>query len=122
MAAHTAEPTTLDTSHLPKTPGNKDQQRDEIRSILAEGQETEVRPRADTPEQRESVLHRLQTEASDLRSKLVIAGFTLQAVKEGEFTQHCETCMYFKRHDNHCELPELDLPVEQEWSCRLWRI
>jgi hypothetical protein len=30
--------------------------------------------------------------------------------------------MYYKVHRRYCELPELDFPVEPEWSCRLWRI
>jgi hypothetical protein len=25
-------------------------------------------------------------------------------------------------HRRFCELPELMLPVEPQWSCRLWRI
>ena len=96
--------------------------REEIRSLLAGGLKTEVSPRADTPEEREAIVHRLQTEARDLKGKLVIAGFELKPVEHGGFTQHCETCMYFKIHSKHCELPELDVPVEPEWSCRLWRI
>ena len=39
-----------------------------------------------------------------------------------DIEQACETCMYYKVHRRYCELPELELPVEPEWSCRLWRI
>ncbi len=98
------------------------QQREEIRSLLAGGLQTEVSPRADTPEQRESIVHRLRTQAGDLKAKLVIAGFGLKPIEHGGFVQHCETCMYFRIHGKHCELPELEVPVEPEWSCRLWRI
>lgn len=98
------------------------QQREEIRSLLVGGLRTEEYPRADTPEEREAIIHRLRTEAVGLKSKLVIAGFSLAPIEHGDFTQHCETCMYFQSHRKHCELPELDLPVDPEWSCRLWRI
>src|SRR5277367_840631 len=53
---------------------------------------------------------------------LVIGGFTLEMVEHGGFEQACESCMYYQVHRRWCELPELDLPVEPEWSCRLWRI
>jgi hypothetical protein len=36
--------------------------------------------------------------------------------------QSCETCIYFQVHRRYCDLPEIDLPVEAHWSCRLWRI
>lgn len=84
--------------------------RDEIRTLLANGLQTETSPRADTPDEREAIIHRLQTDGGDVKAKLTIAGFTLKPVPHGEFTQECETCMYFRRHDRHCELPELDLP------------
>jgi hypothetical protein len=30
--------------------------------------------------------------------------------------------MYFLVHRKWCDLPELSVPVEAEWWCRLWRI
>jgi hypothetical protein len=30
--------------------------------------------------------------------------------------------MYYLLHRKFCELPELALPVEPTWSCKLWRI
>lgn len=98
------------------------QQREDIRSLLAGGLQTEEFPRADTPQERNAIVYRLQTEASELQARLVIAGFALQPVDHGDVTQHCETCMYFQTHRKHCELPELDVSVEPEWTCRLWRI
>lgn len=93
-----------------------------IKTKLESGLQTESFPRADTPEEREAIVHRLQTGGGDLTAQQVIAGFTLTPVEHGDFTQHCETCMYFAIQERHCELPELDLSVEPEWSCRLWRI
>lgn len=34
----------------------------------------------------------------------------------------CATCLYYERHRRFCNLPELMLPVEAEWSCIVWRI
>ncbi len=94
-----------------------------IRQLLEEGLQTEVHPRADTPEMVQEVVHRLQEECGDdLQCKLVVAGFTLQPVEHGGMEQACETCMYYLIHRKWCELPELDVPVEPQWSCRLWRI
>jgi hypothetical protein len=98
------------------------QLRAEIRSLLAGGLETEVFPRADTHEQVQAIVARLQAPGADLKAKLAIGGFTLTPVEHGGMEQSCETCMYYKVHRRFCELPELDVPVEAEWSCRLWRI
>jgi hypothetical protein len=59
---------------------------------------------------------------NDLEKKLVIAGFTDHTIETEDMPQPCETCMYYKVHARFCDLPELMLPVEPEWSCRLWRI
>ena len=97
-------------------------QRQEIKSLLESGLETEVFPRADSHEEVQAIVARLKASNGDLKSKLVIGGFTLHTVEHGGIEQPCETCMYYKVHRRFCELPELDCPVEPEWSCRLWRI
>jgi hypothetical protein len=99
-----------------------EQLRDEVRSLLESGLKTEVFPRADTNEAVQSIVNRLRSADGDLQAKLVIGGFTLQPIEHGDIEQPCETCMYYKVHQRFCELPELNLPVEPEWSCRLWRI
>jgi len=96
--------------------------RAEIKSLLEGGLKTEVFPRADTHEEVQSIIGRLKSVGGDLKSKLVIGGFTLDTITHGGIEQPCETCMYYKVHQRFCELPELDVPVEPEWSCRLWRI
>jgi len=101
---------------------HEDDKREQIRSLLADGLPTEAFPRADTDDQVRGVTRRLQEAGLDLPEKLTIAGFTLGAVDHGEFQQSCGTCMYFLTQQRHCALPELDLPVEPEWCCRLWRI
>jgi len=97
--------------------------RNTIAEMLSGDMETEVWPRAETGEQVNAIVARLQNEAGDdLEQKLKIAGFTDYVVEIEDFEQPCETCMYYKVHAKFCELPELMLPVEPEWSCRLWRI
>lgn len=101
---------------------NDVKERQEISALLAAGLETEVFPRADTHEEVQEIIGRLRRTDVDLKSKLVIAGFTDYPVEHGGIEQPCETCMYYLVHRRYCELPELDCPVEPQWSCRLWRI
>lgn len=97
--------------------------RDEIAGLLAGGLKTEAFPRAGTSEAVNAIVARLRTEAGgDLRKKLVVAGFTDHVVESDGMEQACETCMYYHVHRRWCDLPELELPVEPDWSCRLWRI
>ncbi len=95
--------------------------REEVRSLLASGLVTEVFPRADSQDDALAITARLRG-ADGLRQKLVIAGFTLETIVYAGIEQPCSTCMYFLVHRRYCELSELKLPVEPEWSCRLWRM
>jgi len=96
--------------------------REEIRGLLAGGLQTEVFPRADTHEEAQSISQRLRTAGGGLKDKLVIGGFTLAPVEHDGVKQPCKTCMYYLTHRRFCVLPGLGVPVEPEWSCRLWRI
>lgn len=96
--------------------------REQIRALLSSGLGTEAFPRGDTHEQVLKIVHKLQSENKDLRTKLVVAGFTISPVDHNDVRQSCQSCMYYLVRRRHCALPELDLPVEPEWSCRLWRI
>lgn len=100
-----------------------DSLRNEIAGKLGAGLKTEVFPRAETSEMVVELIARLQNEAGDdLDKKLIIGGFTDHTIEVQDIEQPCETCMYYLVHRKFCELPELMLPVEPEWSCRLWRI
>jgi hypothetical protein len=98
------------------------QKREEIRTLLTRGLETEIFPRADTHEEVQAIVARLRGADGDLKARLVIGGFTLTPIEHEGIEQACETCMYYKVHRRYCELPEFELSVEPEWSCRLWRI
>jgi len=103
---------------------------DSLRAVLEDnlgnGLKTEIEPRAYSSEEVNEIVARLQTfDEADYSNKLIVAGFTLKAYNPGDDEnddQACETCMYYLVHRKFCELPELMLPVEEEWSCRLWRI
>ena len=97
-------------------------QRAEIKTLLEGGLATIVHPRGDTHEMVQDIINQLQTSDSNLQTKLVIGGFTQTPVEHGGIETSCETCMYFLVHNKYCELPEFEIPVESEWSCRLWRI
>lgn len=95
--------------------------RQEIKALLKSGLKTEVEPRADSAELVESVSARLRV-AGDLKQKLVIAGFEDHPFQADGIEQECKSCVRFLVHRQFCEVPELMLPVEPEWSCRLWRL
>ncbi len=100
-----------------------DQLRTQLKNMLEAGLEVELEPRAYDHDEIQRVVARLQKLApDDYKSKMSISGFTLTPWGEGEDEQACETCMYYKIHRKFCEIPELMLPVEPEWSCRIWRI
>ena len=98
-------------------------QRLKVWKYLDVGLVTESEPRADSQADVEAIVARLRLLApDDVIGKLTVAGFYEAPVEYGGIDQSCETCVYFQVHRRHCELPEIDLPVEPHWSCRLWRI
>jgi hypothetical protein len=100
--------------------------RTRLAHLLETGLQTEWQQRAYTSEEVNHVVSRLQQlPVDDYQAKLQIAGFTSQAYRPPEdvdIEQSCSTCMYFERYRQFCNLPELQLPVVPEWSCKLWRI
>lgn len=105
-----------------KHPGDEGLRAD-IGKKLADGLKTEAYPRAETSEMVNEIVGRLKTVGNeDVDTKLKIAGFTDYTPELDDLEQPCETCMYYLLHRRFCELPELMLPVEPQWSCRLWRI
>jgi len=96
--------------------------RDQIAALLQGGLKTEVWPRAESSEDVVALVQRLHSVADDLQGKLVAAGFTDHVITADGLDQPCETCMYYLVNRRFCVLPELMVPVEAEWSCRLWRI
>ena len=92
-----------------------------IEDLLNEGLQTQVEPFPETDREFAAILDELRPlSADELRAKLVISGWILKPY--GEDQMRCQECMYFLVHRRWCDLPELNLPAEPEWWCRLWRI
>lgn len=95
--------------------------RDKIGKILKEGLQTQTEPFPETDKEFAQLLAQLrELPANDLRGKLVLSGFTDKPY--GPDQMRCQECMYYLVHRKWCDLPELAVPVEAEWWCRLWRI
>jgi hypothetical protein len=93
----------------------------EMRRMLEAGLVTEKEPFPKTAQEFAEILTRLrQLDPDDLEGKLVIGGF--QITPYGPDQQRCLECIYFLPHRLWCDLPELAVPVEPYWWCRLWRI
>jgi hypothetical protein len=80
-----------------------------IEDLLNEGLETRVEPFPESDREFAAIL-----------DTLVESGWKL--TPHGEDRMRCQECMYFLVHRRWCDLPELNLPAEPEWYCRLWRI
>jgi hypothetical protein len=59
---------------------------------------------------------------NDLLGRLDIGGFANYTVGSGEGAQRCQECIYYLPNGKWCDLPELPIPVEPHWWCRLWKI
>jgi hypothetical protein len=92
-----------------------------IADMMADGLKTQTEPFPESEKEFGEILTELrQLPPDDLRSKLVISGFVNHPF--GPEQQRCLECMYYLVHRKWCDLPELSVPVEPDWWCRLWRI
>ncbi len=95
--------------------------RDRIARLMQNGLETLTEPFPEDNHQFEDILEQLRGLNDDnLEEKLVISGFVDHPYGPDE--QRCLECMYYLVHRKWCDLPELAVPVEADWWCRLWRI
>lgn len=93
----------------------------EIAEMLAEGLKTEVEPFPETQKEFGEILDRLRAvDRNDVKSKLVISGYLDHPY--GPDKMRCMECIYYLVHRKWCDLPEISLPAEPDWYCRLWRI
>ncbi|MBL8473953.1 MAG: hypothetical protein KF778_06450 [Rhodocyclaceae bacterium] len=92
-----------------------------IAEMLAQGLVTQTEPFPETDREFGSLLTELRhQDPDDLQAKLVLSGFTDKPY--GPDQMRCQECMYYLVHRKWCDLPELAVPVEPNWWCRLWRI
>jgi hypothetical protein len=59
---------------------------------------------------------------NDLIGRLRVGGFTNYSMGEGEEIQRCQECIYYHPNRKWCDLPELPIPVDAHWWCRLWNV
>jgi hypothetical protein len=101
-------------------------QRAAIAAALQRGLATDWRQRAYSDAEVRRLIDALQALApNDVEGRLRLSGFTLAPYvgdEDPEIEQSCSTCMYFESHRRYCNLPELKLGVEPDWSCTLWRV
>jgi hypothetical protein len=105
------------------TSKDKDQRETRLRiaEMLEAGLETEVEPFPETEKEFAEIVGKLRAlDPNDLEGKLVIGGFLDHAW--GPEKWRCMECINFLVNRKWCDLPELSLPVEPEWYCKLWRI
>jgi hypothetical protein len=63
-----------------------------------------------------------QLHEHDLIARLRVGGFANHTMGEGDSLQRCQECIYYHPHRKWCDLPELPIPVEPHWWCRLWKL
>jgi hypothetical protein len=95
--------------------------RDKIGAMMAAGLVTQTEPFPETDKEFGKLLAEVrELSADDLEGKLVLTGFVDKPY--GPDQMRCQECMYYLVHRKWCDLPELAVPVEADWWCRLWRI
>ncbi|MBS1991492.1 MAG: hypothetical protein JSS86_19555 [Cyanobacteria bacterium SZAS LIN-2] len=87
--------------------------------MLKSGLKTHTEPVPESNTQFDAIVAELaEIDASDVEKKLVVAGYLDHPVED----MRCLECIYYLNHRKWCNLPEINLPAEPEWWCRLWRI
>jgi hypothetical protein len=90
--------------------------------LLAWGIDSMIEPFPKTQRELLEIIEELRRlPENDLIERLRIGGFTNYSMGEGENIQRCQECVYYHPHRKWCDLPELPIPVEPHWWCRLWK-
>jgi hypothetical protein len=92
-----------------------------IDEMLGSGLQTQVEPFPETEKEFAEIINQLRAlDRDDLKGKLVIGGFLNRPY--GPEKLRCMECINFLVNRKWCDLPDLAIPVEANWYCRLWRI
>ena len=61
--------------------------------------------------------------AEDRKHRAEVAGLSREPVKDEDGKDRaCETCIYYLPRFGWCDQPDLDIAVDSDWWCKLWRI
>jgi hypothetical protein len=94
-----------------------------IGGLLASGMTTQMSPFPANQTEFQAIVDRLaQLPQDDLVGRLDIGGFAARPVDLAGIEQRCAECIYYLPHRKWCDLPELPVPVEPQWWCRLWKL
>ena len=97
--------------------------RDVVGVVLGSGLKTMTEPFPETDIEFEGILDELrELPAQDLDQRLILGGFANHEVDGRDGAMRCRECIYFLPHRRWCDLPELPVPVEANWYCRLWKL
>ena len=97
--------------------------RDHIGRLMADGLDTITMPFPETQKEFAAIVEELRRlKSEDLIGRLRIGGFLDHPITFDDIEQRCKECIYYLPHRKWCDLPELPLPVEPEWWCRLWKL
>jgi hypothetical protein len=92
-----------------------------IASMLAADLKTISEPFPQTDKEFAEIVREIRRlDPGDVEGKLVAAGFLNHPY--GRDQMRCRECNYYLIRRKWCDLPEIALPVEPDWWCRLWRI
>ena len=58
----------------------------------------------------------------DIKERVAIAGLIRNPVEDDGITKACDNCIYFLARREWCDLPELNIPVDPDCFCDLWRV
>jgi hypothetical protein len=102
----------------------KDQEdaiRAEMTKLLGDGLKTQTEPFPENDSEFGQLLRELRDlDPDDLVGKLVLSGWIDKPY--GPDNMRCKECIYYLVDRRWCDIPELALPAEPDWWCRLWRI
>jgi hypothetical protein len=91
--------------------------------LLAFGIDAIIEPFPKTQQEFLAIVEDLRAlHENDLIARLRIGGFTNYSMGDGEDIQRCKECIYYHPNRKWCDLPELPIPVDAHWWCRLWKL
>jgi len=100
---------------------SEDDVRRRIANLLEAGLATQLEPFPATEKEFAEITAELRAhDANDVVAKLTIGGFINHPY--GPENWRCKECIYYLPVRKWCDLPELAVPVEPDWYCRLWRM